>query len=557
MLPKEYVEDLAEQITGSKVDIAKLKLKLCKKYHTKRVPTDIEIMLSAPEWHLSKLKRYLKAKPGRSISGVAPVAVMTSPADCPHGKCAMCPGGLGSEFGDVPQSYTGSEPATMRGKRAGYDAYTQIFNRLEQYVCLGHVSDKVELIVMGGTFPARDREYRDGFIAACLKAMNDFSDTFFTRDGIDVGKFKEFFELPGSVRDETRTASLKKKIVALAGKSGLEAEQKRNERSRIRCVGLTVETRPDWAHLEHAREMLRLGCTRVELGVQSVYDDALDRINRGHTVQDSIDSIRELKDLGFKLNFHMMLGLPGVDKKKDLLGLKKLFTNKAFRPDMLKIYPCMVMKGTKLHSRYVMGQFHPISTDAAADVICDFKKNVPEYCRIMRVQRDIPTYKTEAGVDRTNLRQYVDEKCRQNKIQCRCIRCRESGRFEKVGKASIKVDKYEASKGQEYFISAVDDKDILVGFCRMRFPSQVLVQEITEKSVLIRELHVYGEAVPIGTVGKGQQHKGYGRKLLEKAEKIAKKEGKDKIVVISGVGVREYYRSLGYRKEGPYMVKRI
>ncbi|MFQ5475215.1 MAG: GNAT family N-acetyltransferase, partial [Candidatus Nanoarchaeia archaeon] len=215
------------------------------------------------------------------------------------------------------------------------------------------------------------------------------------------------------------------------------------------------------------------------------------------------------------------------------------------------------MKGTKLHSRYVMGQFHPISTDAAADVICDFKKNVPEYCRIMRVQRDIPTYKTEAGVDRTNLRQYVDEKCRQNKIQCRCIRCRESGRFEKVGKASIKVDKYEASKGQEYFISAVDDKDILVGFCRMRFPSQVLVQEITEKSVLIRELHVYGEAVPIGTVGKGQQHKGYGRKLLEKAEKIAKKEGKDKIVVISGVGVREYYRSLGYRKEGPYMVKRI
>ncbi|MBU1199730.1 MAG: tRNA uridine(34) 5-carboxymethylaminomethyl modification radical SAM/GNAT enzyme Elp3 [Nanoarchaeota archaeon] len=593
-----FFAEVIEYIKNNKPNkdkLSKAKVKLCAKHKMKKIPTDIEILLHAEKQDLAFLKKYLYTKPTRTISGVAVVAIMSKPYPCPHGKCSPCPGGPKSEFGTVPQSYTGNEPATMRAIRNKYDSYLQIFNRLEQYVVLGQNPEKVELIIMGGTFPSFPKKYQEEFVYYAFKAMNDFSKLFYkkikgkedkeSKEEFDILKFREFFELPGEVGSEKRTKNIHKKALALKNKNkkniiNLEAEQKLNEISNIRCVGMTIETRPDYAQYEHANEMLRLGCTRVELGVQSVYDEPLENIERGHDVHESIIATRTLKDLGFKINYHMMLGLPGIDEKKDLAGLKELFKNSDFQPDMLKLYPCMVLKGTKLFADWKKGKYIPLTTEKAAKIISEFKKSVPEYVRIMRVQRDIPTKMTLAGVDRTNLRQLIQENMKKENIQCKCIRCREIKQEEIKGKVSIKINKYPASQGEEYFISAEtkNNNNIhnLIGFCRLRFPSQNMRTEtqrskasgvpkeniplsITKNSALIRELHVYGSAVHIGSKGKKDsgQHKGFGKKLMQTAEQIAKRAGKNKIVVISGVGVRDYYRKLGYKKQGPYMIKNI
>ena len=556
---KEIIETI-KQKPHSKIDISKLKFKLCAKHGLKRVPTDIEILLNADDDDVPKIKRYLLTKPTRSISGVAVVAIMCRPHECPHGKCTVCPGGIGSHFGDVPQSYTGKEPATMRALRHNFDPYMQVFNRLEQYIVAGHIPDKVELIIMGGTFPSTNRNYQRGFVKLALKAMNDFSRLFFSNGVLDIARFKDFFELPGVVGDELRMKSIQQKLKRIKDRrSSLEKEQTRNETAKVRCIGLTVETRPDYGRLKHGNFALDLVATRVELGIESVFDDVLAKIERGHDVNESVTSIRELRDLGFKLNFHYMLGLPGSSPWRDLEGLKKLFDDPDFRPDMIKIYPCMVLKGTKLYDLWKKGKYCPLTTARAAKIICEFKRYVPKYCRIMRIQRDIPTCQTEAGVDRTNLRQYVGKLCKKNSIKCNCIRCREVGRAKMMGKVSITVKQYEAGKGKEFFIAAEDTvNDVLVGFTRLRFPSKARRKEITKHSALIRELHVYGETAAVGEKAeKKMQHRGYGKLLLEKAEQIAKQNMKNKMIVISGIGVREYYRNLGYRKQGPYMVKSI
>ena len=546
-----------KQNKPSKIRLSKEKVRLCSKHKLKQIPTDIEILMHADKKDVLFLKRYSYTKSIRTISGVAIVSIMSHSFSCPHGCCAPCPGGPKSIFGNIPQSYTGREPATMRAIRNKYDSYLQVFNRLEQYVVLGQNPEKVELIIMGGTFPSFPKKYQKEFVYYAFKAMNDFSKLFYKKEKFDIVKFKEFFGLPGKVGDEKRVKNIQDKLLALKkkGKKTLEQEQKLNEKSNIRCVGLTIETRPDYAKLEHANYMLKLGCTRVEVGVQSVYDKALENINRGHDVNESIIATRTLKDLGFKINYHMMPGLPGISYKEDLKGLKEIFTNPDFRPDMLKLYPCMVLKGTKLYKDWKKGKYKPLTTQQAAKLIIEFKKHIPEYVRIMRVQRDIPTKITEAGVDRTNLRQFIHEKMKEKGVKCRCIRCREIRDKEIKGKVKLKINNYEASGGSEYFISLVNN-DNLIGFCRLRFPSQSFRREITKKSALIRELHVYGSAARIKEKGK-VQHKGFGKKLLLTAENIVRKAGKKKIVVISGVGVRDYYRKLGYKKQGPYMVKNL
>jgi elongator complex protein 3 len=557
----KFFHEIIDYIKSShpeKNKLSKVKISLCKKYNLKEIPTDIQILLSASKKDFPKIKKYLITKPTRSLSGVSVVAIMSSPKKCPHGKCSMCPGGINSEFGDVPQSYTGKEPATRRAIRNDYDPYLQVMNRLEQYIVQGHVPDKIELIVMGGTFPSLPKKYQEGFITNSFKAMNDFSKLFFKDKVFQLEKFKNFFELPGDLENKLREKRIKKKLKKEKAKrkTTLEKEQALNESSNIRCVGLTLETRPDYAKLVHAEEMLRLGCTRVELGVQTVYDKVLEKIERGHSVQDSIDSTRILKDLGFKINYHVMPGLPSVTHEQDLSALKKLFDDENFQPDMLKLYPCMVLKGTKLYDEWKSGKFSPLTTENAAKLIAEFKQYVPEYVRIMRVQRDIPTFMTEAGVDKTNLRQYIEKELKKQGIKCRCIRCREIGRTgENICDYEIKKIGYNASNGKEIFISA-GKNNALIGFCRLRFPSQQLRKEITKDSALIRELHVYGETVEIGKTGK-IQHKGIGKKLLSEAEKIAKQNNYNKIVVISGIGVRNYYKKLGYVKEGVYMVKKI
>ena len=529
-----------------------LKIGFAKENKLKGIPKNIQVLLSLDKEELEKYKDVLLTKPTRTISGVSPVAVMTRPSKCSHGKCTFCVGGIGSPWGDVPQSYTGHEPATMRGIRNKYDSYLQVFNRLQHYVLLGHSFDKVEVIVMGGTFPAEDKEYQEEFITGVFKAMNDFSDLFF-EDGFNFVKFKEFFELPGDMKDKERELRIQEKLLKLKGGLDLEKEKLRNENSKVRCVALCIETKSDWGLLEHGNEMLRQGCTRVELGIQSVYDDVLEHVHRGHDSGDSKKSIQILKDLGFKINFHYMPGLPLTSRERDVSGMKQLFLDEDYRPDMLKIYPCMVGPGTALYYQWKKGEFKPISTDEAIERIVEFKKVVPEYCRIQRIQRDAPTKYWSGGVDKTNLRQILHEK---KDFECRCIRCREP-KGREIGEVSLKVQEYNASNGKEFFISLEDEEnDFLVGFCRLRFPWEILREEITEKSALIRELHVYGTATAIGDEGM-VQHRGFGKRLMEKAESIALENGKDKMVVISGVGVREYYKKLSYSKEGPYMIKKI
>jgi elongator complex protein 3 len=549
-----------------KDSISKQKIILSKEYSLKKIPTDIAIMLNAPDNDIQTIKRYLLTKPGRTISGVAVVAIMSHPFPCPHGTCIMCPSNTSD---GIPQSYTGKEPATRRGLRNDFDAYLQVMNRLEQYIATGHIPEKIELIIMGGTFPSFEKGYQESFVKDAFMAMNDFSDHFYEGNVLNLIRFKEFFELPGEIGSEERTISIKEKLLHIknnARKTNLLNEQKKNETSHVKCVGLTIETRPDYCTLSHCNDMLKLGTTRVELGVQTVYNKTLERIERKHSVEDSIKATKTLKDLGFKINYHMMPGLPDVALEDDLNSLREIVDNPDFRPDMLKIYPCMVLKGTKLYDEWTRGDFVPLTTEKAAKLIAEFKQYVPEYMRIMRVQRDIPSFVVDAGVDRTNLRQYVE----RLKPRCRCIRCRELGHvYAKTGvlpdKTEIVIREYIASVGKEFFISIEDKtKDILLGFCRLRFPSKPLREEITPSSALIRELHVYGSVE--GMTGKADnlkdisslvQHKGIGKQLLLQAEEIAKENHLNKMIIISGIGAREYYRRLGYENEGPYMVKKI
>jgi elongator complex protein 3 len=556
---EKAIEKLINYKLKKKITLDKFnsyKNRICKEFKISKVPTNIEILMHAKKQEYPKLKD-LVTKPTRTMSGVAVVAVMSKPHKCPHGKCITCPGGIDSSFGDVPQSYTGKEPATRRAIRNKYDPYLQVMNRLEQYIVTGHTPEKIELIIMGGTFISLPKSYVNNFVRLCFKAMNDFSKLFFKEKEINFLKFKEFFMLPGDINDEKREKEIKKKLRKLKQtKTTLLQEQNRNEKSKIKCVSLVVETRPDYAKQKHIQTMLELGCTKVELGVQTVFESVLEAMHRGHTVQDSIIATRLLKNNGFKINYHIMPGLYTSTRLKDIETFRILFGDQNFKPDMLKIYPCMVLKGTKLYDLWKKNLYSPIKTEEAIEILKIAKQNIPEYVRIMRVQRDIPTFMTQAGVGMTNLRQRLQEEMKNEKIECNCIRCREISRIDsQKGKIKVKIQKYNASYGTEFFITIEKGKG-LIGLCRLRITDESVNKYITNKTGLIRELHVYGAVEKIGQKGK-IQHKGYGKKLLKIAEDISKLLQKEKMVIISGVGVRNYYRNLGYRKQGPYMVKKI
>lgn len=487
----------------------------------------IDTVLRARE----ELKR-LGRKPSRILSGVAPVAVMTKPYPCPHGKCIYCPGGPDQ---GTPQSYVGEEPALMRGLRVGFDPYLQVWTRLRQYEILGYYPSKIELIIMGGTFLAMPIDYQEWFIAQALEAMNRYPDP-----------------------------SRPKKWVYL------EDAQLRNEGARVRCVGLTIETRPDWAMEKHADWMLYLGATRVEIGVQSIYDDVLIRIRRGHSVKDTIRATRILKDSGFKVTYHIMPGLPGSDPDRDLEMVKEIFENPDYRPDYLKIYPTLVIKDTILYDLWRKDKYRPYSDKEAIDLISEMYRYIPKYVRVIRVQRDVPAKHIEAGPKHGNLRELVEKKCIEKGIPINEIRYREVGRqLWKLGKlpdprhTQITKLVYEASQGIEVFLSVEDTvNDILIGFLRLRIPSGLAHRpEIDHNTAIIRELHIYGPMVPLGKRPNPLfewQHRGWGSKLIAEAERIALEEYNcKKILVLSGIGVREYYRKLGYYRpqNSPYMHK--
>ncbi|MFP3908812.1 MAG: tRNA uridine(34) 5-carboxymethylaminomethyl modification radical SAM/GNAT enzyme Elp3 [Archaeoglobaceae archaeon] len=524
--------EIAEAILSSqlqnKEDIARIKKKVSKKYSLPSIPGDADVLSCLQEVsdsdnqeEINKLRKILRLKPVRTISGVAVISVMTSPASCPHGKCLPCPGGVEK---NTPQSYIGLEPAAQRGRQHEYNPYNQVRGRLAELVSIGHDVDKAEIIVMGGTFPARERSYKQDFMLGIFNALNTFGNS----------------EEPSQNGEKD---------------SGIEQAKEKNERARVRCTGITFETRPDYAKRPQIEEMLEFGGTKVELGVQTVYDSILEKINRGHGVEDTIEATRLLKDSAFKVGYHVMPGLPYSDMQKDEEMFRELFTNPDFKPDYLKIYPTLVVEGTELHQMWEKGEYRPYNTDEVIDLIASAKRHFPPWVRVQRIQRDIPI-KNALGLDKGNIRQMVHQKLKEYGYNCNCIRCREVGhRGIEEAELELVVRKYDASKGEDYFISYETPHDAsLAGFIRLRFPYEPFIEPLKD-AALVRELHVYGKSLPLGLRDEGAfQHKSIGKRLLANAEEIAKQKY-DRIAVISGVGVREYYRKLGYEKSQEYMVK--
>ncbi len=522
---REIIESLMKIPTPTRSDIEQLKMQISGKHSLQTVPSNSELIRHLKNHERRKLQPILRRKVVRTISGVTVVAVMTKPWPCPKtSPCAYCPGG--PPYG-VPQSYTGYEPATMRGIQNSFDPYMQVKHRVEQLRAIGHIVDKVEIIVMGGTFPSMPPVYQEDFVQKCLDAIN-----------------------------ETQSSSLQEaKNVA--------------EASRIRNVGITVETRPDWAKESHIDQMLSMGVTRVELGVQNVYDDIYELVDRGHTVQDVIQATRTLKDAGLKVAYHLMPGLPGSSFKRDLLAFQKIFKDPDFKPDMIKIYPCLILKGTKAFEWWKNGQYEPYTTEEAANLIVEIKRMIPRWIRIMRVQRDIPAYLIEAGVDKSNLRQIVSKKLREGGFRCQCIRCREAGHRSLEEKVKPELDnirllktKMQASLGEDIFISVEDIvNDVLLGYLRLRVPSEKAHRPEIKlvDATIVRELHVYGPLVPVGKrLATALQHKGHGENLLAEAERVSREEyHAKKIVIISALGTKQYYKRLGYDYDGPYVSKSL
>jgi len=522
---REIIQHLMKIPNPTRQDVNLIKTRIAGKYNLEKVPSNSKLIRYLKTHEKTRLLSILRRKTVRTISGVTIVAVMTKPWPCPQKPpCAYCPGG--PPYG-VPQSYTGFEPAAMRGIQSRFNPYRQVRNRVKQLEAIGHIVDKVELVVMGGTFPSMPLSYQERFVKRCLDA------------------------------------------VTMKKSRSLEVAKKSAETSQIRNVGITVETRPDWAKENHVDHMLCMGVTRVELGVQNVYDEVYELVGRGHTVRDVIEATRILKDAGLKVAYHLMPGLPGSSFERDLKGFQRIFTDSSFKPDMIKIYPCLVLNGTRAYEWWSQGEYQPYTTEEAAQLVLEVKRMVPRWVRIMRIQRDIPAFLIKAGVNKGNLRQIVLRRLREQKIRCRCIRCREAGhRWLKDGvkpdpnNIQIMTSKETASEGEDFSVSIEDPiNDILIGYLRLRIPSEKAHRPeiLLGVTSIVRELHVYGHLVPVGKrMVKAWQHKGYGGILLSEAERISREEYElKKVIVTSALGTKQYYKRFGYDYDGPYVSKML
>ncbi len=480
-----------------------------------------------------KLDKYfeklLRAAPVRSLSGIVAVTVLTKPYQCP-GKCLYCPNEPG-----MPKSYLPEEPAAARAYKLNFNPYLQVKKRVESLEAQGHKADKIELIILGGTWSFYPKQYQTWFVKKCFEAAN-------------------------AVNTE-QTRNLGREIT----QKNLKSAQKINEIAKHRIIGLTIETRPDYINETEIRRMRRLGVTRVELGVQSIYNSVLILNNRGHNVATAVKATKLLKDAGFKINYHIMLDLPGSNAKKDEKMFEILFSDERFQPDWLKIYPTSVIKTAPLYQLWKDKKYNPYTNQQLTQLLIRIKQKIPPYVRITRLIRDIPSQNIIAGSEISNLRQDIQKEMASRNLTCKCIRCREI-RGEDFDK-NIKLVRrdYNASDGKEIFLSFEDkEKKHLYALLRLRIPSQYFSKEehyIKELNncALIRELHTYGDIVPLDEFKKNAfQHKGLGKKLMKEAERIVKEEFDiKKIVVISGIGVREYYVKLGYKLEGTYMIKNV
>ena len=525
----EEIISLLKETPPETRNVRRIIAHVSKKHRLSSIPKHSEILSHANREDRELIRSLLLVKPTRTLSGVAPIAVMTSPAPCPHGICLACPGGPEHEYAS-PQSYTGEEPAALRARTHEYSPYNQVFARISQFEELGHYVDKGELIVMGGTITSREPEYQRWFVSECIRAMNNY--------GVESSIQSAEHELP------------------------FEELCQRNESAKVRCIAITFETRPDWCTPAHIDAMLALGVTKVELGVQHLDDAVLTVNRRGCTVAETISANTALRDAGLKVGFHMMPNMPGSTIEHDRWMFEELFSSPNFRPDFLKIYPTLVTAGTGIEALFREGLYATYPEDELVDLVADAKAGIPPYCRLQRIQRDIPSKMIVSGSKHANFRQLAQKRLQETGRSCQCIRCSEVGRQSSDQKA-ISEDvhfhtlAYECCNGYEYFISARRGDNALLGFVRLRIPYEPWRLECSSQSAFIRELHVYGSLVPIGkdAGGSEQQHRRYGQELVERAEAKARELGCTQMCIMAGVGVRPYYKRLSYVRSGPYMSK--
>jgi len=526
---REIINYLLKHPKISKTKITQLKGKIGKKYKFFKVIKNATILKHAKDSEYKFLTNLLKRRITRTISGVTIIAIMTKPLPCP-GTCIYCPGPESQPNKQVAQSYTGLEPAALRSIHNNYDPYLQVKSRIGDLEAIGHSVDKIEIIVMGGTFLSTNINYQKFFIKGALEGL--------------IGK---------------RVTSINR-------------AKKLAEKSRRTLVGLTIETRPDYCTPKYIDYMLNYGTTRVEIGVQTVFNDIYNLVKRGHTTKESIEAIRWAKDAGLKVNTHIMPNLPGSNYSKDLELFDILYSDSNYRPDLLKIYPCLVVKGTKLYNWWKEGKYEPYDLDQLIELIAEVKATLPPYVRIQRIMRDIPAQLIEAGCKKSNLRQLVHERLNQSNKTCNCIRCREYGisnRDDAIDKNSLEDVKlyridYKASKGFEVFLSYENKtENYLIGYLRLRKPSEFAHRlELNDgNTMVVREIKVVGELVPKDSKPYKQsqiQHRGFGKELMQNAEKISREDfDAKKLAVLSGIGVKRWFKKLNYDIDGLYVSKKL
>ena len=462
----------------------------------------------------AELALRLRRRRVRTLSGVAPVTVFTKPHPCP-GRCIFCPTDV-----RMPKSYLSAEPGCQRAAQYAFDPFEQTLGRLRDYQAIGHSVDKVELIVLGGTWSAYPAPYRIWFVKRCLDALNQFDVAQPALDRVERASWPE-----------------------------LEAAQHLNESARLRCVGLSLETRPDHISRREVLELRRLGATKIQLGLQSLSDEVLERNARGHGVAEARAAMTLLRSAGFKLHAHWMPNLLGSTPGDDRVDFERLFDDPALRPDELKIYPCFLIDGTELVAHWRSGDWRPYTDEELVALLADCIARTPRWCRLTRIVRDISAGDILAGSKTANLRELAEARLQATGRSSSDIRAREI-RDDAVATNDVLLREtgYAAGSGRELFIEADNSADRLLGFARLWFPGEPAWIDELRDAALLRELHVYGALAPLGIhAPRHTQHRGLGQRLLARAAEHARSAGFKRLAVISAVGTRPYYQRLGFQ----------
>lgn len=499
----------------------------------------------------------LRAKPVRTESGVAPVTVLTKPFPCP-GECVFCPNDV-----RMPKSYLSMEPGAQRAAQHGFDPYGQTSTRLRAFHNNGHRIDKVELIILGGTWSHYPEAYQVWFVKRCFDAMNEFfseSTNPRTKEPTKRVGFRDFAELreqiDGRSLERTYNVVVSEFLRTLhvpkeeASWEELEAAQIENEESACRCVGLVVETRPDRIDEREVERIRRLGATKVQIGYQSLDDTVLAKNKRGHSVATTRRAMRLLRLAGFKVHAHWMPNLLGSSAEKDIADFANIFADKDFRPDELKIYPCSLIESAELMKFWERGEWRPYEQEELIGVLVDCMKQVPHWCRLTRIIRDIPSHDILVGNKSTNLRETAQQAAAQRGVKLNDIRAREiRGCTFDQEELKTRETEYDTASGREHFLEVTTKDDRIVAFLRLSLPSMRSFIDEIEESAMIREVHVYGSVAAIGERASHKpQHLGLGKKLIDRAAEIASKAGFRDLAVISSIGTRAYYRDAGFMR---------